>query len=121
MSPFHFRPLAILSLAALFAPLAYAAETVDITPTKQLSIVRVNVTNQPYDFRRPWGKRNPYSRRAIGAVLPNQRGLVTAELCAHANYIEFESADGGQKVPAAVETVDYECNLALLKADDPAF
>ena len=28
---------------------------------------------------------------------------------------------GGQKVPAAVETVDYECNLALLKTDDPEF
>jgi len=86
-----------------------------------LSVVRVNVTNQPWDFSRPWGKRPPYSRRAIGAVITGGRVLVTAELVANANYVEFESAGGGQKVPATVETVDYESNLALLKADDPDF
>ncbi len=86
-----------------------------------LSVIRVNVTNQAWDFGRPWGKRPPYSRRAIGAVLPNNRVLVTAELVGNANFVEFESAGGGQKVPAAVESVDYECNLALLKTDDPEF
>src|SRR5690606_31832063 len=44
-----------------------------------------------------------------------------AELVANANYIEFEAADGGQKVPATVEVVDYEANLALLKTEDPDF
>ena len=86
-----------------------------------LSVIRVNVTNQPWDFGRPWGKRPPYSRRAIGAVLPGGRVLVTAELVTNANYVEFETASGGQKVPAAVDTVDYECNLALLKTEDPEF
>ncbi|HYR59002.1 MAG TPA: PDZ domain-containing protein [Chthoniobacteraceae bacterium] len=86
-----------------------------------LSVIRVNVTNQPWDFGKPWGKRAPYSRRAIGAVLPGNRVLVTAELVGNANYVEFETAGGGQKVPAAVDTVDYESNLALLKTDDPDF
>ncbi len=86
-----------------------------------LSVVRVNVTNQPWDFSKPWGKRPPYSRRAIGAVLPDNRVLVTAELVANANYVELEMAAGGQKAPASVDAVDYECNLALLKCDDPAF
>src|SRR3954463_3010881 len=121
MSPSPIRPLVLLSLLALLTPLAPAAETVDISPNKQLSIVRVSVTSQPYDFRRPWGKRNPYSRRAVGAVLPNERVLVTAELIANANYLEFEAAEGGQKVPASVEAVDYECNLAVLKTSDPTF
>ena len=31
------------------------------------------------------------------------------------------SAEGGQKVPATVEAVDYEANLALLKTDDADF
>jgi S1-C subfamily serine protease len=89
-------------------------------PARQLSVIRVNVTNQPWDFSRPWGKRPPYSRRAIGAVLPGNRVLVTAELVANANYVEFETAAGGQKAPASIEAVDYECNLALLRTDDPA-
>jgi S1-C subfamily serine protease len=86
-----------------------------------LSVVRVNVTNQPWDFGKPWGKRPPYSRRAIGAVLPGNHVLVTGELVANANYVEFETAAGGQKAPASVEAVDYECNLALLKCDDSEF
>ncbi len=88
---------------------------------RTLSIIRVNVTNQGWDFARPWGKRAPYSRRAIGTVLPGGRVLVTAELVANANYVELETAGGGQKVPATVEVVDYECNLALLKPEDDTF
>jgi S1-C subfamily serine protease len=86
-----------------------------------LSLIRVNVTNQAWDFGKPWGKRPPYSRRAIGAVLADGRVLVTAELVANASYVEFESAGGGQKAPASIQSVDYECNLALLKCDDPEF
>jgi hypothetical protein len=100
---------------------AGAAPPVAAKPEDKLSVVRVNVTNQPWDFLRPWGKRSPYSRRAVGAVLPGRRVLVTGELVANANYVELETPDGGEKTPATIETVDYEANLALLKADDDAF
>ena len=93
----------------------------EVKPEAPLSVVRVNVTQQPWDFGRPWGKRPPFSRRAIGTVLAGQRILVTAELVANANYVELETAEGGRKVPATVEVVDYEANLALLKTDDAAF
>lgn len=101
------------------APAAIAVQNVVAEVPRQLSIVRVNVTNQAYDFFRPWGKRPPITRRAIGAVLPGQRVLVTAELVANANYIEFENAEGGFKTAAKVEIVDYEGNLALLRSDAP--
>src|SRR4051812_29000034 len=111
----------LLFVLLLVAPSVWAVETVEVATNKQLSIVRVNVTSQPYDFRRPWGKRPPYSRKAIGSVLENDRVLVTAELVANSNYIELENAEGGRKVPATVEIVDYECNLALLRTDDADF
>src|SRR4051812_27229664 len=98
------------------APAAPPAPTVK--PGEADHIVRVNVTNQNWDFSRPWGKRAPYSRRAIGAVLPHGRVLITAELVANATYIELEMPDGSGKTPAQVELVDYECNLALLRGDD---
>jgi S1-C subfamily serine protease len=93
----------------------------EVKPEPPLSVVRVNVTNQAWDFGRPWGKRPPFSRRAIGTVLTGNRVLVTAELVGNANYVEFETAEGGQKVPATVEVVDYEANLALLKTDNVEF
>lgn len=112
-----------LLFCLFFAPLALlGAETVvDAQAATKLSVVRVNVTNQPHDFTRPWGKRPPFVRRGIGAVLPNKRVLVTGEIVANSNYIEFEAGDSGAKMPATVEVVDYEANLALLKPEDPAF
>ena len=86
-----------------------------------MHVVRVNITNQNWDFMRPWGKRAPFTRRAVGPVLAGGRVLCTAELVANANYIEFEMPDGSAKTPAQIEAVDYECNLAILRGDDPAF
>jgi hypothetical protein len=84
-------------------------------------VVRVAITAQPYDFSKPWSKRAPLPRRAIGTVLSENKVLVTAEAVANATYIELESADGEQKQPAVVEHVDYEANLALLKPEGTGF
>ena len=90
--------------------------------TKNVSVVRVNVTDQPYDFIHPWSKKAPQpTYHALGAVLPGNRVLVTAELVANCNYAEFENAETREKTPAIVETVDYEANLAILKPVDENF
>ena len=112
---------------ALFAA-PKVAETV-ITPkpvekvvkAKELSLVRVNVTGQPYDFVRPWQKKAPFSKRALGAVLAQGRVLVTADLVANQNYVELERAGSGDKTAANVVVVDYEANLALLEPVDKKF
>ncbi len=88
---------------------------------KEGSVIRVNSTNQVYDFLRPWSKRPPYQLRAVGAVLPGGRVLTTAEQVANSTYLELEKPDSGEKSPATVEVVDFDCNLALIKASDPAF
>ena len=92
-----------------------------VSAADKLSVIRVNVTTQSWDFHRPWGKRQPFTRRAIGAVLPGGRVLVTAELVANLTYLELETPEGGRKVPATVEAVDYEANLAVLKTDAADF
>jgi PDZ domain len=82
---------------------------------RQLSLVRVNVTGQPYDYFRPWQKKAPFSKRGLGAVLPAGRVLVTADLVANQNYVELERAESGEKTAASVDVIDYEANLALLE------
>src|SRR6516165_4366519 len=88
---------------------------------KQLALVRVNVTGQSYDYFRPWQKKAPFSKRALGAVLSKGRVLVTADLVANQNYVELERAESGEKTAASVEVVDYEANLALLQPQDKKF
>jgi S1-C subfamily serine protease len=92
-----------------------------VVQPRQLSLVRVNVTGQGYDYFRPWQKRAPFSKRALGAVLSQDRILVTADLVADQNYVELERAETGDKMAASVEVVDYEANLALLQPQDKSF
>lgn len=105
----------------LAAASSMAQPVVDAAKEKRAPVVRVNVTNQPYDFFHPWTKRAPVSRRAVGVVMPNHRVLVTAEMVANITYLELEKAESGEKVAADVEVVDHESNLALLKPADPKF
>src|SRR5437868_5018708 len=88
---------------------------------KLLSLVRVNVTGQPYDYFRPWQKKAPLSKRALGAVLSKGRVLVTADLVTNQNYVELERAESGEKTAANVQVIDYEANLALLEPAEKAF
>ena len=88
---------------------------------KELSLVRVNVTGQPYDYFRPWQKKASFSKRGLGAVLPQGRVLVTADLVTNQNYVELERAESGEKSAANVQVIDYEANLALLEPTEKKF
>src|SRR5256885_14642002 len=88
---------------------------------KQLALVRVNVTGQSYDYFRPWQKKAPFSKRALGAVLSKGRVLVTADLVTNQNYVELERAESGEKTAANVLVIDYEANLALLEPAEKSF
>src|SRR5438309_9382187 len=88
---------------------------------KQLALVRVNVTGQTYDYFRPWQKKAPFSKRALGAVLSKGRVLVTADLVANQNYVELERAESGEKTAANVQVIDYEANLALHETAEKTF
>lgn len=116
--------LSLLTAALLclgFLPVSAEAQTVTAEPSRQLSVVRVNITCQAWDYLRPWGKKSPISRRAVGAVISGNRVLVTGEFVANADYVEFETPEGGQKAPARVEAVDHEANIAILTTDDTNF
>ena len=92
-----------------------------LSTQKQLALVRVNVTGQSYDYFRPWQKKAPFSKRALGAVLSKGRVLVTADLVANQNYVELERAESGEKTAAKVQVIDYEANLALLEPAEKTF
>ncbi|MGK0187377.1 MAG: S1-C subfamily serine protease [Verrucomicrobiales bacterium] len=119
-SRIHFFIAAILGLLPMAVGLTAASAQNKSGPDATTSIVRVNVTNQRYNFGVPWQKQRPTSRRGLGAVLENNRVLVTAELIQDSNYVELEIASTGRKLTAKVEAVDYEVNLAVLvPAQDP--
>ena len=104
------EPTAIV--AEVEVPEAQAPPTGERSP--ETSVLRVNVTSQSYNFRLPWQKTSPRSKRALGALVAGNRVLVTADLVADATYLEIEKPTSGEKITAKVEGVDYEANLALV-------
>lgn len=112
--------LSVLTGLASFGAQA-APTSADRVGETNAPVVRVNVTNQPYDFFRPWSKKPPTSKRGLGILIRPDRILVTAQLVADATYLEFERAGSGEKTAAVVDVVDYEANLALLKPVQPDF
>src|SRR5213595_3101704 len=110
-------------LVAVSGALAKKEPAIPTTATKprQVALVRVNVTGQGYDYFRPWQKKAPFSKRALGAVLPKGRVLVTADLVTNQNYVELERAESGEKTAANVRVIDYEANLALLEPAEKSF
>jgi hypothetical protein len=83
------------------------------------SVLRVTSTIQYPDYRRPWLKKQPFTRSGLGTIIEGGRLLVTADMVAHACYIGLEKAEDGPKGSAVVEAIDEECNLALLKPAEP--
>ena len=100
-------------LAALIALPLFEAQAQKSSPEK--SIVRVNATLQSYNFLRPWEKGAPTPRRGLGAVLSENRVLVTAEMCVNSTFLELEHPSSGARVPARIAGIDYEANLAVLE------
>ena len=86
--------------------------------TIRQSLVRINSTIQKWSASQPWDKSPPKKRRALGALLDQNRVLTTAEMAADATYIELENADSTRTIPAKVIAIDYEANLALLEPDN---
>ncbi len=113
----------LLCVSFFFVPgiTALAAPAARPVSKNEVSVVRVNSTNQEYDFFRPWSKKNPRVFHGLGAVIDNKRVLVTAQLVANHNYVELERAESGQKIDARVVCVDYEANLALLEPTSESF
>ncbi len=85
------------------------------------SILRVNSTNQVYDLSSPWQKKPPTGRRGLGVLVGDGTILVTADLVTNSNFIELEIPANAKKSTATVQHIDYESNLALLRASDPEF
>lgn len=85
------------------------------------SLLRVNSTSQFFDFRRPWTKKPPFSRRGTGVVIGPNEVLVSASLVVSATYIDFERPNSSERTPAQIKHIDYDANLALLEASDPTF
>jgi len=85
------------------------------------SVVKVFCTDVRPNFALPWQMEQQESSFSSGFVIPGQRILTNAHGVAWHSVVRVRKHGDSRKFAATVEHVAHECDLALLKVEDPQF
>ena len=107
-------------LAAL--PVFLAAVSAFAQPGEvRKSIARINTTAQEANYRIPWLPGQGGGGSGTGWVVEGERLVTNAHVVSNARFITIEKENDPKKYTATVEHIAHDCDLALLKVDDPSF
>jgi len=100
---------------------AWAGEAhVPVVPSTD-AVVKVFVTSNSIDYYRPWQSKGIASAVGSGVILPGHKILTNAHVVADHTFIQVKKEADPKKYTARVEAIGYDCDLALLSVQDPAF
>jgi S1-C subfamily serine protease len=85
------------------------------------SLCRINNTAQEYNFRTPWLAGQMSGGSGTGWVVGKDRLMTNAHVISNARLLTVEKEDDPKKYVATVEFVAHDCDLAILKVEDPGF
>ena len=85
------------------------------------SVVHVIVTQRGPNLFQPWSKATPQEVTGTGFVIEGRRILTNAHVVSHAHQIYIQPHQSADKLPAEVEAVAPDIDLALLRLEDEAF
>ena len=85
------------------------------------SIARINNTAQEANYRAPWLPGAMSGGSGTGWVVASDRLLTNAHVVSNARFLTVEKENDPKKYIATVEHIAHDCDLAILKVQDPAF
>ncbi|HET6407382.1 MAG TPA: trypsin-like peptidase domain-containing protein [Chthoniobacteraceae bacterium] len=85
------------------------------------SVARINNTAQDPNYRIPWLPGANGGGNGTGWVVSGDRLMTNAHVVSNAKFLTVEKEGDPRKYIARVEHVAHDCDLAVLKVDDPAF
>ena len=72
-----------LCTLCLALPASAQAETTEnLTPTKELPLIKISSTSQGYNIGQPWEKKQTSTRRGLGVLIGENQIITTAEMAA---------------------------------------
>ena len=103
-------PLALLCVSALAEP----------NETRK-SIARITTTAQSANYRVPWLPGQVGGGSGTGWVVAADRLMTNAHVVSDARFVTVEKENDPKKYVATVEHIAHDCDLAILKLQDPSF
>jgi S1-C subfamily serine protease len=85
------------------------------------SVARVNNTSQEANYRVPWLPGGVGGGTGTGWVVSKDRLLTNAHVVSNSRFLTVEKENDPKKYIATVEHIAHDCDLALLKVQDPSF
>ncbi|MEO7318727.1 MAG: trypsin-like peptidase domain-containing protein [Chthoniobacteraceae bacterium] len=85
------------------------------------SVARINTTAQEANYRIPWLPGTSGGGSGTGWVVEGDRLVTNAHVVSNARFITLEKENDPKKYIATVEHIAHDCDLALLKVEDPEF
>ncbi len=105
-----------------FAPALLLAVSASGQPSEvRHSIARIHTTAQEANYRIPWLPGQGGGGSGTGWVVEGDRLVTNAHVVSNARFITVEKEGDPKKYTARVEHIAHDCDLALLKLDDPEF
>ncbi|MEI8340105.1 MAG: trypsin-like peptidase domain-containing protein [Verrucomicrobiota bacterium] len=103
--------------------LLFAISIVAATPASEMkkSVVRITVTEQEPNYKVPWVPGSIGGGVGAGFVIDAQRIMTNAHVVSNARYLSVSKEDDPKQYLAHVEFVGHDCDLAVIKIDDPNF
>lgn len=106
----------------LFLPTLILAVSAAAQPNEvRKSVARINTTAQEGNYRIPWLPGQSGGGSGTGWVVEGDRLVTNAHVVSNARFITVEKENDPKKYTATVEHIAHDCDLALLKVDDPDF
>ena len=85
------------------------------------SLCRINNTAQEFNYRVPWLPGQMSGGSGTGWVVAKDRLMTNAHVVSNARLLTVEKENDPKKYVATVEHIAHDCDLALLKVEDPDF
>jgi len=85
------------------------------------SVVKVFVTYNTIDYLNPWQSRGIREITGSGCIIQGNRILTNAHVVNHNTFIQVRRESSQKKYIAQVEVLGNDCDLAILRVDDPEF
>ncbi|MDB6155921.1 MAG: 2-alkenal reductase [Chthoniobacteraceae bacterium] len=85
------------------------------------SLARISNSAQEPNYRIPWLPGRGGGGSGTGWVVSKDRLVTNAHVVSNARFLTIEKENDPKKYIATVEHIAHDCDLALLKVDDPAF
>jgi S1-C subfamily serine protease len=106
---------------SLPTPPSAAATPAIPVPAIHRSLARITTTSQDPNYREPWAAGSISGGVGTGFVIDGQRILTNAHVVSNARFLTVEREDDPRKYTAKVQFIGHDCDLAVLKVNEPDF